>query len=178
MKIVRNSVVSLIYDLREENIDGKLIETLEPERPLTFIYGTGRLLPEFETRISLLQKDDNFSFVLDSGNAYGEKREDMIINVPITVFKKDGKIDEGICRIGNEVPMMDSDGNHVTGKICEIGESYVRMDFNHPMAGINLFFSGRILDVREATENELAGSLNSCSSCGSNKTSCGSGSCN
>jgi FKBP-type peptidyl-prolyl cis-trans isomerase SlyD len=52
------------------------------------------------------------------------------------------------------------------------------MDFNHPMAGINLFFSGRIIDVRIATDQEVAGINNSCSSCGSfsNESGC-AGSC-
>jgi len=165
MKIEKNKMVSLIYELRENNSEGKIIETLEADNPLNFVFGTGRLLPEFESNISLLSKGDNFSFVLDSESAYGERREDMIINIPVTVFEKDGKIDEEICRIGNMVPMVDSEGHQITGVICEIGDSYVKMDFNHPMAGMTLSFTGKIVDVRTATDMEIAGP--SCSSCGS-----------
>jgi FKBP-type peptidyl-prolyl cis-trans isomerase SlyD len=50
------------------------------------------------------------------------------------------------------------------------------MDFNHPMAGLDLFFSGKIVDVREATENELAATIHSCSGCGTGEHSgCGTG---
>ena len=109
--------------------------------------------------------------------AYGEKREEMIINVPIAVFEADGKIDENICRVGNEVPMMDSEGNPLNGIINEITDTYVKMDFNHPMAGLDLFFSGRVLEVRDAAEHELVSMTNSCSGCQSKEHSDCSGSC-
>lgn len=171
-------MVSLLYELREGSPEGKVIESLDDKRPLTFIFGTGRLLPDFESNIMLLKKDESFGFALSSENAYGERREDMIIELPISVFEKDGKVDEEICRVGNEVPMVDTEGHPLTGLICEVAESSVRMDFNHPMAGVNLFFSGRILDVRDATDEELAGLNSSCVTCGSHTESgCSSGSC-
>jgi FKBP-type peptidyl-prolyl cis-trans isomerase SlyD len=73
--------------------------------------------------------------------------------------------------------MMDTDGNPLTGIINEVTDTYVKMDFNHPMAGLDLFFSGKIVDVREATEHELAETINSCSGCTSKEHSDCSGSC-
>jgi len=177
MKVENNKMVSLIYELRENNSNGRIIEVLDEARPLKFIYGTGRLLPVFESNISTLETGDSFRFTLNSELAYGDKREDMIINVPVSVFETEGKINEDICRVGNEVPMSDSEGNPLTGIINEITDTYVRMDFNHPMAGLDLFFSGRIVEVRDATENELAATMNSCSGCGSSEQSGCSGSC-
>jgi FKBP-type peptidyl-prolyl cis-trans isomerase SlyD len=177
MKIENNKMVSLIYELRETDSNGRIIETLDETRPLRFIYGTGRLLPVFESNISSLKSGEPFSFTLSSEMAYGDKREEMIINVPVAVFETDGKLNEDICKVGNEVPMTDSDGNPLTGVINEITESYVRMDFNHPMAGLDLFFTGRIVDVREATEHELAATQNSCSGCSSGEHSDCGGNC-
>lgn len=176
MKIEKNKVVSLIYELREDDSEGRIIETLDSDRPLNFIYGAGKLLPEFEANIGSLSKGDSFSFNLESAKAYGERSEDMIVNVPINVFQTDGKLNEDICRVGNSVPMMDSEGNPLEGTITEITDTYARMDFNHPMAGVNLYFSGKIVDVREASEHELHGHQHSCSSCGSQSAGCG-GSC-
>jgi FKBP-type peptidyl-prolyl cis-trans isomerase SlyD len=179
MKIEKNKMVSLVYELRENDSEGRLIETIDEYRPLNFVYGLGRLLPHFESNIISLGKGDEFSFLMKPEMAYGEKREDMIVNVPISVFQTDGKIDEEICKVGNEVPMMDTEGHPLNGVINEISDTYVRMDFNHPMAGLELFFSGRIIDVREATPEEIAGVANSCSSCGSHDSHTGcSGSCN
>jgi FKBP-type peptidyl-prolyl cis-trans isomerase SlyD len=163
--------------LREGDSAGRILETLDEHRPLTFVYGTGRLLPVFESNINELANGDAFAFTLQSEMAYGERREDMIIDVPVSVFESDGKINEDICRVGNEVPMMDTEGNPLNGVINEITDTYVRMDFNHPMAGLNLFFTGKIMDVREATSAELAGMNHSCSSCGTNSEQGCSGSC-
>lgn len=178
MKIEKNKMVSLIYELRESGSEGRIIETLDETRPLNFIYGAGRLLPFFESNIDSLNKGDLFKFSLNAEKAYGEKREDMIVNVPVSVFETDGKINEDVCRVGNEVPMMDTEGHPLTGIINEITDTHVRMDFNHPMAGLDLYFSGKIVDVREATQEEIIGTNHSCSSCGSadNQAGCG-GSC-
>ena len=177
MKIEKNKMVSLVYELREGDADGRIIETLDENRPLTFIYGTGRLLPHFESNIDELGSGDSFTFTLKAGKAYGERREDMIVEVPISVFEADGKVNEDICRVGNEVPMMDTEGNPLNGIINEITDTFVKMDFNHPMAGIDLHFAGKITEVRDATAEEMEGTSHSCSSCGTHGDDCCSGSC-
>ncbi len=174
MKIEKDKVVSLIYELRESNSDGRIIEAIDDNKPLTFIFGSGQLLPGFESNIDSMDKGDSFSFALNSELAYGDKREDMVVNVPLSVFEVDGKIDEEICTVGNEVPMTDTNGNSLRGIINEINDQYVVMDFNHPMAGVNLFFSGRITDVRDATDEDFS---SSCSSCGSKNDSGCQGGC-
>lgn len=179
MKIEKNKMVSLIYELRESDKNGKVIEVLDESRPLNFVFGTGRLLPVFESNIESLDAGDNFSFNLVPEMAYGERREDMIVDVPVSVFETEGKLNEEICFVGNEVPMMDSQGNPINGVINEITDTHVKMDFNHPMAGVELFFTGKIIEVREATEQEIMGTQHnhSCSGCsGSEHSSC-SGSC-
>jgi FKBP-type peptidyl-prolyl cis-trans isomerase SlyD len=171
MKIEKDKVVSLVYELRENDAEGRVIEAIDYNRPLTFIYGAGKLLPAFESNIDSLEQGDDFSFGLTSDLAYGTKREEMIVNVPISIFEVDGKIDEKICVVGNEIPMMDQEGNSLRGIINEITGEHVVMDFNHPMAGIDLFFSGKITEVREATPEDYHQS--SCSSCsGSGDSGC------
>jgi len=177
MNIENNRMVSLIYELRDNDSNGRIIEKLDETRPLKFLYGTGRLLPVFESNINSLKTGDLFRFTLKSEMAYGDKREEMIINVPVAVFETDGKINEDVCRVGNQVPMMDTDGNPLTGIINEITDTYVKMDFNHPMAGLDLFFSGKIVDVREASDEEIAGTTHSCSSCNTSGENGCSGSC-
>ena len=177
MKIETNKMVSLIYELRENDSNGRIIENLDESRPLTFIYGTGRLLPVFESNIKSLSTGDLFSFALKSDMAYGERREEMIVDVPRSVFETDGILNEDICSVGNEVPMVDQEGHPMNGIINEITDTIVKMDFNHPMADLDLFFSGKVLNVREATEAELSATTNSCSGCSGHEHSDCSGSC-
>jgi FKBP-type peptidyl-prolyl cis-trans isomerase SlyD len=177
MKIEKNKMVSLIYELREGNSEGRVIEKLDENKPLSFVFGTGRLLPVFESNIDSMKTGDNFKFIMNSESAYGHRMEEMIIDVPISVFENEGKFNSDICKVGNEIPMMDSEGNPLTGVVIEISETKVKMDFNHPMADIDLCFTGKIIEVRDATESELAGTAGSCSSCNCNSNSDCSGTC-
>lgn len=178
MIIGKDKMVSLIYELREGNSEGKILETVVEKNPLSFVFGTGRLLPEFESNLESLKEGDNFSFSLNQEQAYGERREEMIIDIPKSVFEVDGKIDEKLCFVGNEVPMADSSGNRLNGIVNEVTATTVKMDFNHPMAGIDLYFKGKIVSVRDVTEEELESMNSSCSGCGGHADESGcSGTC-
>jgi FKBP-type peptidyl-prolyl cis-trans isomerase SlyD len=71
------------------------------------------------------------------------------------IFMVDGKFDSELVAIGKVLTMQDQDGNPLEGLIVEIGDEKVKMDFNHPLAGKNLHFSGTVLEVRSASHEEL-----------------------
>jgi FKBP-type peptidyl-prolyl cis-trans isomerase SlyD len=177
MIIDTNKVVALKYELRVNSKEGKLVEKVENDSPLQFIYGTGSMLKDFESNLGGLKVGDNFDFSIVADKAYGEINNDMIVDLPKDIFIVDGKIDDSLLVLNNIVPMRDQQGNHLNGKIVEILESTVKMDFNHPLAGDNLFFTGQILEIREATETELShGHLHSENQgCGSGGCGCNSG---
>ncbi|MCP4648095.1 MAG: peptidylprolyl isomerase [bacterium] len=152
----KNNVVSIVYELRADSKAGEVVEALTNENPLTFLFGTGGLLPKFEEHLSGLKTGDNFEFLLNSEDAYGPIVENAIVHVPQSVFEVDGKIDENLMKIGSMVPMMDAEGRRLNGKVMAIEGDAVKMDFNHPMAGNDLFFKGEVTDVRIATEEELS----------------------
>ncbi len=171
MVVSKDKVVSLTYELRLDNPKGEIVESLNADSPLTFLFGAGGLLPKFEENIDGLQVGEGFDFELKSVEAYGDVNENAIVNVPISAFEVDGKIDNTMLQIGNKIPMQDSAGNKLTGIVQDVTEEQVVMDFNHPLAGNALFFSGKITEVREATDEELAhGHVHSHDACG-----CGSG---
>ena len=151
----KNKVVSIVYELRTGSKEGEVVESLNNENPLTFLFGTGGLLPKFEENLSGLTSGDSFEFELGLEDAYGPVVENAIVHVPQTVFEVDGKIDESLLQVGNMVPMMDSEGRRLNGKIIAIEGDAVKMDFNHPMAGNDLYFKGQVTDVRSATDEEL-----------------------
>jgi len=171
MVVSKDKVVSLTYELRLDNADGEIIESLNTDAPLTFLYGSGGLLPKFEEQIDGLGIGADFKFKLLSNEAYGEVNENAIVKVPISAFEVDGKIDQTMLQIGNKIPMQDASGNKLTGIVKGIEEEDVVMDFNHPLAGNHLYFKGNITEIREATSEELEhGHIHAGGGCG-----CGDG---
>ena len=175
----KDNVVSIVYELRSGSPHGDVVEALTPENPLTFLFGTGGLLPKFEENLSGLKAGDDFEFLLHSEDAYGPVVESAIVHVPLSVFEVDGQLNEELLKIGGMVPMMDSEGRRLNGKVMAIEGEAVKMDFNHPMAGNDLHFKGQITEVRQATDEELShGHVHAggCG-CGSHGGSCSDGSC-
>ncbi len=156
MQIADKKVVSVTYTLKLDNESGNTLEEVKQDAPLQFLYGSGNLLPKFEENLSGLNPGDTFEFKLNSEEAYGEASDDKVVDVPKEVFVVDGKLDEKLLQIGNTVPMMDKNGNRLNGTVAEIKDDAVVMDFNHPLAGDSLFFTGAVTEVRDATEEELS----------------------
>ena len=176
----KNSVVSIVYELRSGSKEGTVEEALTPENPLTFIVGTGGLLPKFEENLSGLTTGDSFEFLLNSVDAYGPIVESAVVHVPKNIFEVDGKVDDNLLKEGSMVPMMDAEGRRMNGKILSIDAEAVQMDFNHPMAGKDLHFKGEVTEVRTATEEELSHGHthgDGACGCGNEGEGCGDGSC-
>jgi len=155
MEISKNKVVELIYILHFDDFNGDIIEKVKTDSPFTFIYETGFMLEAFENNIKGLKKDDAFKFKIACNDAYGEVNEKNIVDLPKNVFEVDGKFNKEIIFAGAKVPMKDEQGNEFDGFIIDITKNTVIVDFNHPMAGEDLYFEGRVLNVREATKEEL-----------------------
>lgn len=182
MKIQKNAFVSLTYELRTDGTaEGPLVEKVDSTRPLKFVYGSGLMLPIFEERINNLSEGEKFEFTLAPNEAYGEYNDNAVVDVPKDVFVVDGQLRDDLLKIGNHVPMMGEGGQRLDGRIIDITDANVKMDFNHPLAGETLYFVGQIIEVREATDDELhphhcCGGCGG-GSCGSNGNSCGDGNC-
>jgi FKBP-type peptidyl-prolyl cis-trans isomerase SlyD len=114
------------------------------------------MLPKFEDHLSTLKAGDAFEFTLSSDDAYGEMDQDAIIDLEKSIFEVDGKIDTEMLAVGNVIPMRDDQGHMLQGIVVSVGDELVRMDFNHPMAGNVLHFTGKVIEVREATAEELS----------------------
>lgn len=169
MKITDNKFVAASYDLYvggEDGQDPELMEKATKEMPLTFVYGLGMMLDSFESKLKDLKVGDPFDFVLSSDVAYGEYDEEKVAELPKHIFEVDGKFDEENIAVDKMVPMMTAEGQRMDGMVIEITDEIVRMDFNHPLAGEDLHFIGKVLEVRDATDEEMEQILGSCAGCG------------
>ena len=157
MKIEQNKVVSVNYHLtgKLEEQPEELIEQTSTEKPFVFLYGGGGVLEEFEKNMAGKQTGDAFDFHIKATSAYGEHNQDYVAEIPKQAFHVEGKFDAERVKEGEELPMLDSEGHQMHGLVVEVGDEHVVMDFNHPLAGYDLHFVGSVLDVREATAEEL-----------------------
>lgn len=154
MEINSNKVVSLTYSLHHNDAEGELMQEVKETEPYVFLFGVKQTLPEFEQNLNGKKAGEEFSFGIKSENSYGDRDEEQIVDLPKNIFMIDGKLAD-VVQPGHYVPLNDNEGNAMQGLVLEVTEEHVKMDFNHPMAGMDLYFSGKILDVREATQEEI-----------------------
>lgn len=175
MKIDKNTVVALTYEL---NVDGQIVDKCTIEKPLDFIHGMGYLLPKFEEEIAGLEAGDKFEFTLNPEEGYGEVDPQRVLDLPVEAFSDhEGKIRHDLLVEGSSITLVNQYGQPVPAKIVKVEAKTVKVDVNHPMAGKTLNFKGEIVNVRQATEKEIAEGLHGelaggCSGCGGK---CGGG---
>lgn len=156
MSETKSKVISLDYNLFEDSPEGDLIESTKGKQPLVFLSGVGQMIPDFEDIVAKLAKGDSFSFAIDAEKAYGVRTTEAIMDLPMDIFLQDGKLAEGVA-VGNVLPLQDQHGHVHPSTVLEINEEdkTVKVDGNHPLAGQDLHFTGSVIDVRDATEEEL-----------------------
>ncbi|MCF8244539.1 MAG: FKBP-type peptidyl-prolyl cis-trans isomerase [Saprospiraceae bacterium] len=155
MVIEQNTVVSLHYRLTVSEVLGELVEETFGSEPLVFLYGAGQMIPEFERQLAGKASGDQFSFGIKSEEAYGAHDPNAVVQLPMSTFEVDGEVDKDMLKIGTIIPMSDDQGNRLNGMVKEVSAEGVMLDFNHPMAGTDLHFTGTVESLRAATPTEM-----------------------
>lgn len=168
MKIEQNTYVVLTYELRTDGANGSIVEKVGESDALKFVFGSGHMMPMFEAKIEGLSVGDKFAFDIPCSDAYGEVDPQAMVDIPKNIFVINGELRDDLIQVGNRIPMMGQGGQRLEGLVLEVTDDTVKMDFNHPLAGEDLYFSGQIIEVREATAEELVSATcgGSCGSCG------------
>jgi len=155
MSISQHKVVTLHYRLREGAENGPMIEETFGAMPISFIFGIGQMIPGFEANLIDKTEGSEYAFLLTPEQAYGDQKSSAIVEVPRANFVgPDGKVDEEAVKVGSPVRMKNQEGRSFQGTITEDKGDKLVVDFNHPMAGKSLHFSGEIDAAREATAEE------------------------
>lgn len=157
-KIQPGKYVELGYDLYVINPDKTetLVHQTEAGDPEKIVFGVTRgMIEPFEKAIDGLQKGDTFDVAVEASKAFGPHDPEQVATLPRDIFEVDGKFDEKAIVKGAVLPMMTADGFRINGVVVEVTPTDVVMDFNHPLAGKDVRFRGSILEVHEATPEEL-----------------------
>ena len=149
MTVSANKVVLMHYTLK--NDDGDIMDSSEGHEPLAFIQGIGNIIPGLEKHLEGKVKGDKLKATVTPDEAYGERTEEQIAKVPLENFQSDG---EEQLEVGMQVQVESNQGATIA-LVTEIEGNDVTLDLNHPLAGETLHFDVEIMDVRDATQEEL-----------------------
>ena len=146
MKIAKDSVVRFHYTVSE--VGQESLESSKDREPLAILYGHGNIIPGLETAMLDREAGESFGVDVAAADAYGEKRDGLSQRVPKKHFGTQ-KLEPGM-----QVVLQTNFGPRAV-TIQKVGMSVVDVDLNHPMAGKDLHFDVEIVDVREASAEEL-----------------------
>ena len=174
-----NKYIAISYRLYVDGDNGReLVEEAPAGQPFHFISGFGFALDAFEQKLADVPQGENFEFSLSKEEAYGDYDLNHVIELDREIFSINGHFDHEHIYADAIVPLQNEDGNRFYGKIVEVGEEKVKVDLNHPLAGETLHFKGKVLENREATNEEIQGMINRMSGgCNGGCESCGGGGC-
>ncbi|MCF6437953.1 peptidylprolyl isomerase [Pseudoalteromonas luteoviolacea] len=158
MKIAQNAVVKMHYAVLDD--DQNTIDNTFDEEPLEFIIGTGFLIEGLENALIDKQAGDKISVTVKPEEGYGERNDNLTQAVPKSMF-------EGIdVEVGMQFRATTDEGEQAV-IVIGVEDDEVIVDGNHPLSGLTLHFDVEILDVREATADELAhGHVHGTGGCG------------
>ncbi|MCA6379957.1 MAG: peptidylprolyl isomerase [Cytophagales bacterium] len=144
MQITKHKVASIHYTLTDN--DGKILDSSSGREPLTYIQGIGNLIPGMEEGLEGKSKGEKLSLKISPEKGYGVKDEALTQRVPRTAF--------GGQEVKVGMQFQTNQGGVVT--VTHVGLSEITVDANHPLAGVELNFAVEIMDIRPATEDEIA----------------------
>jgi len=146
-KVEKNKVVSLEYTLRLDS--GEVVDE-NPGDPIVYLHGAGQLIPGLEKGMEGMKVGEEKEIVVPPEEAYGEIDENAIQEIPKSAFG-DNPIE-----VGMKFYADFGEGHSVPFYIKEIKDESVVVDFNHPLAGETLHFHVKVVDIRDATEEEIS----------------------
>lgn len=149
MEIAENKVVAIEYTLTDS--EGEVLDTSDGRGPLAYLHGKGGIIPGLETELAGKKVGDELKVTVSPEKGYGPRHDNLVSRVPKDAFG--GKLE---FELGLQFPVQDQQGNQRLVTIVHIEEDNVVLDANHPLAGVELTFEVKVVEVRDATEEELS----------------------
>ncbi len=122
--------------------DGTVFDSSEGRDPLAFTVGAGEVVPGFEDAVSGMQVGDSKTVRIGPADAYGERRDDLVLDVPTE------QLPEGLePEVGMELALRGHDGQTMPVRVAAVGGDAITLDANHPLAGHALIFDVKLVAV-------------------------------
>lgn len=148
MQISKNTVIAFHYDLFNSN--GNQVESTRNGEPTHALIGAKNMIPGLEQALLGRSVNDTFEVTLEPQVAYGMRKEDSTQRVPAKYLKHEGKLSKG------QVVRLDSNQGIKICTVLKVGKFNIDVDINHPLAGETIRYVVEVIDIREASEDEIA----------------------
>lgn len=148
MLIAAQKVVTIDYTLTDDQ--GNVIDSSKGGEPLAYIHGLGNIIPGLENALEGKKAGDAMNVTVSPAEGYGERDDNLMQAVPRQMFETPDEI-----QVGMQFQTMTQDGNAMVVTVTEVTPETITVDANHPLAGQQLNFDVTIVEVREASEEEL-----------------------
>jgi FKBP-type peptidyl-prolyl cis-trans isomerase SlyD len=147
VKIAKNCVASLEYTLTNDG--GEVLDSSSGQEPLVYIHGNDNLIPGLEKELEGKAAGDELKVHIAPTDAYGERDDGMLLTVARADMPSGMDVEPGM-----QLQAETEDGVHIVSVLAVEGDE-IRLDANHPLAGVPLNFEVKVLEVRDATAEEL-----------------------
>lgn len=147
MQISHEKVAAIHYTLRDNN--GKVLDSSEGKDPLYYLHGFGNLIPGMEEGLEGKAVGDKFEIKVSPEKGYGVRNDAAIQAVPREAFG------DAVVNVGMQFRAGNENGQYIV-TVVEVGEETVTVDGNHPLAGVELHFNVEVMEVRDASAEEIA----------------------
>ncbi len=148
MQVSDQKVVTLNYVLKDD--DGNTMDASQ-DGTFSYLHGAQNIIPGLENALTGREPGETLSVAIPAAEAYGERDPSRIQPVPREMFPADVDIQPGM-----QFQAQGPDGQTMLVTVAEVREDVVVVDGNHPLAGVALNFDVEIIDVRDATPEEIA----------------------
>jgi FKBP-type peptidyl-prolyl cis-trans isomerase SlyD len=146
-QVANDVIVTIDYTL---TVDGEVLDSSEEEGPLEYLQGHQNIIPGLERELAGMKVGGSKNVTVAPEDGYGDVDQEAIMDVPLSEFPEEVPLEKGF-----ELEVTDKDGDIMLAKIVEVGETTVKLDTNHPLAGKTLHFDVKVVDLRPATDEEL-----------------------
>lgn len=146
MQIGAQKAVTIGYTLKDDA--GEVIDTSEGREPLTYLHGVGNIVPGLEKALDGKQAGDAVKVTVSPEDGYGVRDESQIRNIPVR------KLPDGKAKVGTRYRVQ-TEAGPVAALVTAVRGDFATIDANHPLAGKTLHFEVNVVEVRDATEEEI-----------------------
>ncbi len=148
MQIGDQKVVTLHYTLTDN--EGTVIDKSD-DGSFAYLHGASNIIPGLEDALTGKSTGDELTVSVSPDQGYGMRDEAMLQQVPKSMFE-----DASHIAVGSQFHAQGPNGEMLVVTVKDVQDEHVVVDANHPLAGVELNFDVKIVDVRDASEEEVA----------------------